>query len=86
MISGSVLYCLPKGQDFDIDTQKLIDRSNTPSLATEFLRKVQSVIWNRRLFTTAGQLGDNEFRLAPGHAQVGDIICIVFGCGVPVLL
>lgn len=83
---AAFLYCLPKGQDFDIDTQKLIDRSNTPSLVTEFLSRVQSVIWNRRLFTTAGQLGENEFGLAPRHAQIGDIICIVFGYSIPVLL
>jgi len=79
-------YCLPQGQDFDIDTQKLINQNNTPSLVKEFLKRVQSVIWNRRLFTATGQRGENELGLAPRQAQLGDIICIVFGCSVPVLL
>jgi hypothetical protein len=80
-------YCLDDpSQDVDIDTQKWINQSNTPSLVIDFLRRVQSVIWNRRLFTTAGELGQERFGLAPRQAQKGDIVCVIFGCSVPVLL
>ena len=69
-------------QDMDIDTQKWINSSHTPTLVKDFLRRVQSVIWNRRFFTTdRGGVG-----LAPRQAKEGDSICILFGCSVPVLL
>lgn len=48
----------------------------------DVLRRVQSVIWNRKLIRTSrGSLG-----LAPDEATQGDLICILYGCSVPVLL
>jgi hypothetical protein len=40
------------------------------------------VTWNRRFGTTEkGTMG-----IFPSNTQVGDLICILFGCSVPVVL
>lgn len=66
----------------DISTDTLLEEARSSSVAN-FLRRVQAVICMRRLFKT-------ELRqflgLAPKAAQPGDLICILFGCSVPVVL
>jgi len=78
-------YCLhhltPTG---DINTNRLIAVSEgESSLVVEFLQRVQSVIWNRKFLVSKekGWIG-----LAPMATQVDDIICILYGCSVPVVL
>jgi hypothetical protein len=79
------LYCLhhltPTG---DINTNKLIDECETKSpLVVDFLRRVQSVIWNRKFLVSK----DNKWiGLAPTAADTDDVICILDGCSVPVVL
>jgi hypothetical protein len=79
------LYCLqqltPNG---DINTNRLISECEAESsLVVEFLERVQSVIWNRKFLVSK----DNSWiGLAPMAAEVGDIICILYGCSVPVVL
>jgi hypothetical protein len=66
--------------DDTLDTSMLINHGS--SIIADFLKRVQAVIWNRRLMRTKrGWLG-----LAPKGAQSGDIICILYGCSVPVVL
>jgi hypothetical protein len=68
----------------DINTNRLIFQwEEETSLVVAFLRRVQSVIWNRKFLVTKtnGLIG-----LAPLDAHVEDIICILYGCSVPVLL
>jgi hypothetical protein len=69
-----------------IDTRQLIDEGRS-SIVAEFLRRVQAVIWNRRLMHTEGRT-DTGPRLGLGHQDTkrGDRICILYGCTVPVLL
>jgi hypothetical protein len=43
---------------------------------------VQAVTWNRRLICTEG----NSLGLAPLETREDDIVCILFGCSVPVIL
>ena len=51
-------------------------------LVNKFVQRVQEVVLNRRLINTkAGRLG-----LAPPTVRKGDLVCIIFGCSVPVLL
>jgi hypothetical protein len=69
----------------DLDTSRLlespVDDGNSSTMAS-FLRRVQAVTWNRRLITTEySYLG-----LAPLETQGDDIVCILFGCSVPVIL
>ena len=65
-----------------LESQHMIGQG-TSSLVVEVVRRMQNVIWNRRLIRThrGEQLG-----LAPDRAQDGDLICIMHGCSVPVVL
>ncbi|KAI8635266.1 hypothetical protein F5Y19DRAFT_5621 [Xylariaceae sp. FL1651] len=64
-----------------VDTTSLIYYERNP-IITEFCRRVQSVTWNRTLIKTKnGWLG-----LANKNAQKNDLICIIYGCSVPVIL
>jgi Heterokaryon incompatibility protein (HET) len=69
----------------DLDTQYLIQNpldDDNSSTITSFLRRVQSVTWNRRLVTTEKiSLG-----IVPEDAEETDIVCILSGCSVPVIL
>jgi hypothetical protein len=83
--SRAFRYCLqhisPTG---DIKTNKLIAESEAESsLFVDFLQRVQSVIWTRKFLVSKKR---NYIGLAPKPAQVGDLICILFGCTVPVVL
>jgi hypothetical protein len=64
-----------------VDTGALIHNERN-SIVAEFCRRVQAVIWNRALIKTrSGALG-----LASERVKVGDWICIIYGCTVPVIL
>lgn len=66
-----------------VDTGALIS-SERNSIIAEFCRRVQAVIWNRRLIRTGGSGG--VLGLAGEHVQKGDSVCIIPGCTVPVIL
>ncbi|KAK0664574.1 heterokaryon incompatibility protein-domain-containing protein [Cercophora samala] len=64
-----------------VDTGALI-ASERNSIIAEFCRRVQAVIWNRCMIKTElGTLG-----LASQDVRQGDLVCIIFGCSVPVIL
>ena len=64
-----------------VNTTDLINNERC-SVIAQFCRRVQSVIWNRCLIQTKqGHLG-----LAPQSARINDLICIFYGCSVPVVL
>jgi hypothetical protein len=64
-----------------LNTTKLIEEGRSTTVA-EFFRRVQSVIWNRSLMKTkSGRLG-----MVSKRARKGDVVCILYGCSVPVLL
>jgi hypothetical protein len=77
------------GDDLNTERVMLMNSNTKPSsekVVTEYLRRVQSVVWMRRLIrTTIGQSDDN-LGLAPESIKEGDLICIVYGCSVPVVL
>lgn len=62
--------------------------------STLYLRRVESVVWNRRLFlanldptiTTATGLKGSLFGIGPTDTRLNDRICILLGCSVPVIL
>jgi hypothetical protein len=70
-----------------IDIEELMDLNIEEHVKT-FLSVVRDVIWNRRAF----QSEPNSFTkrhlvgLIPQHARIGDQICILYGCSVPVVL
>jgi hypothetical protein len=64
-----------------INTEQLLD-SISLSMVKEFLHRVQEVVWNRQLIKTKrGYLG-----LAPEAAEKGDMVCILYGCSIPVVI
>jgi hypothetical protein len=64
-----------------VDTTALIYNERN-SIIAEFCRRVQAVIWNRALIKTKkGALG-----LVTEHVREGDLVCIIYGCTVPVIL
>lgn len=66
-----------------VDTGALIS-SERNSIIAEFCRRVQAVIWNRRLIRTKGPI--SVLGLAGEGVQKGDLVCIIPGCTVPVIL
>ena len=64
-----------------VNTTGLID-NNRCSIVVQFCRRVQEVIWNKVLIKTRrGNLG-----LVGKNVQAGDLVCILYGCSVPVIL
>lgn len=57
--------------------------AGSAALVHDFLFRVQTVIWGRRLIKTEeyGFVG-----LAPGETQEEDVVAILYGCSVPVIL
>ena len=57
--------------------------AGSAALVQDFLFRVQTVIWGRRLIKTEehGFVG-----LAPGETQEEDVVAILYGCSVPVIL
>jgi hypothetical protein len=80
--SRLIRHALKQAVDGDaVNTQDLMNFGGC-KVVGDVLRRVQSVIWNRRLIrTTRRTLG-----LVPDEARQGDLICILYGCSVPVLL
>ena len=74
-------HVLQSSDGIDLDTRQLMFES-PPGIVFEFLRRVQSVIWGRRLAT----LDQGYVVLAPGSCEAGDLVTILHGCSVPVLL
>jgi hypothetical protein len=77
-----------------LSTSELPTRGKCPTIV---LRRVQSVVWDRGLILSNGRstrvTAHSETRammpllgLALGKARRGDLICILYGCSVPVVL
>lgn len=67
----------------DLGTNQLIHSKYTPSIVTDFLKRVRDVVSNRSFFRSQDE---KRLGLAPRDARVADIICILCGCSVPVIL
>ncbi|KAJ4420396.1 hypothetical protein N0V82_004385 [Gnomoniopsis sp. IMI 355080] len=64
-----------------VDTTALIYNERN-SIIAEFCRRTQCVIWNRAMIKTKnGHLG-----LVSPNVKKGDLVCIIYGCTVPVIL
>ena len=85
-----------RGISYGFETYRLIHES-TNATVPELFRRVQAVVWNRRLVRIKGEfvkwlakgsknLNSGALGLVPSEAQEGDLICIIFGCSVPLVL
>lgn len=78
-----VYHALRQGVQGDSLNTKDIVNWGDCNIVGEVLRRVQSSIWNRRLMRTKK---DRRLGLAPELTKSSDLICILYGCSVPVLL
>jgi len=69
------------GKPGDVDIRGLLSFS-PPKIIHEFLKRVETVVWGRRLIKT----GEGRLGLVPRESKEGDLICILLGCSVPVVL
>lgn len=56
--------------------------TRTSEIVTVTLQQVQATVWERCLFETSRQ----HLGLGPSKTQAGDLVCILYGCSVPVIL
>jgi heterokaryon incompatibility protein (HET) len=73
-----------------IDVEELLDTDLHDHVRT-FLEIVRDVVWNRRTFQALPEQEINDSSgpfvgLIPQSAKVGDRICVLYGCSVPVVL
>jgi hypothetical protein len=82
------LQCLEQSdKNGDFNTTALLKQPHCPDTSAAFLRRVQSVTWNRKFLLSKSEInGGHLFGLAPADTKVGDLICILYGCSVPVIL
>lgn len=65
-----------------LNTKEMLRQPKCPPYVAVFLRRMQSVIWKRRLFVT----DENHIGIGPGDMEPGDSVNILLGCSVPVVL
>jgi len=65
-----------------VDTTDLISNERC-SVVAQFCRRVQSVIWNRSLIRTKHT---RRLGLASQNVHVTDLVCVLYGCSVPITL
>ncbi|KAK0672726.1 putative ankyrin and HET domain protein [Cercophora samala] len=64
----------------------MLGQQDIGELTMRYFKRVGSVIWNRRIFEMDSVDGVLRFCLGPHESRVGDEVCILYGCSVPVLL
>ncbi|RDW83049.1 hypothetical protein BP5796_04540 [Coleophoma crateriformis] len=79
------LYCLEQSGGNDVEMSRFTG-DRCPSIVVEFLERVRNVIWNRMFFRTSSEEEGGLYGLAPSNSRVGDAVCILNGCSVPVIL
>jgi hypothetical protein len=82
----SLSYSLVCQELFDSEDAINLEKQRnltTNAVLIEFIDRVLSVIWGRTLTRTTKH---NRLALLPKAAESGDVICILYGCSVPVVL
>lgn len=71
----------------DLRPDDVIDLPKASSVAKLFMKRVKDVLWERRFvrINFSGETG-KTYGLTPKESKEGDIICVLFGCSVPVVL
>lgn len=70
---------------YSIDIEELLD-GHMPQHIHDFLVTVREIIWNRRTFAATLKNSRMVVGLMPPLAKLGDHICVLYGCSVPVVL
>ncbi|KAF7196751.1 Heterokaryon incompatibility protein 6, OR allele [Pseudocercospora fuligena] len=75
----------------NIKTEEII-MNDPPQIVRDYLKRVQTVVWNRRFFgvrsSMDSQSGGSEVLngIGPEGTRPSDIVCVLFGCSVPCVL
>ncbi|KAF2006863.1 HET-domain-containing protein [Amniculicola lignicola CBS 123094] len=71
----------------DLDIEELLEENQSPAVK-DYLEIVRDTVWNRRTFRgrRVGRPADPLIGLVPRDTKVGDTLCILYGCSVPVVL
>lgn len=69
-------------EEDDLRTERSIIEG-CPDMVAGFLKRVQSVVWQRCMIKTKQ---NNLLGLVPYNANETDLVCILYGCSVPVIL
>jgi hypothetical protein len=83
------MYCLVNaGFNGDLNTSSLLSNSSLPDTVTAgYLKRVLDVTWNRKFFVCRESSGSEPlFGVGSWYIASGDLVCILFGCSVPVIL
>lgn len=74
--------------EISMDIEELLKSKDLSLDAKHLLTIVRDVVWNRCTFRARllDASGSSAFGLAPSEARLGDMICILYGCSVPVVL
>jgi hypothetical protein len=83
MHSSSSLY--EDSRVSSIDIEELLE-TDLDEHVKSFLEVARDVIWNRRTFRATNHNGCSIAGLIPRYAKSGDVLCIIYGCSVPVVL
>lgn len=77
-----------RAEDANLNLPNLLVDGKLDPISKEYVDRVISVIFNRRLLIAKSSKGDGKvlYGLGPTNAALGDRICILAGCSVPVLL
>jgi hypothetical protein len=59
--------------------------NSAPGIIRDYLKRVQGVVWNRRFLESVSSTR-KLVGFCPPQTEVGDKICILLGCSVPVIL
>jgi hypothetical protein len=81
-------YCLEYSRVINEDAGLILDsEQRLPETASKYLERVKSVVWRRKFLEFRHQWdGKKLFGLGPQDTRKNDLICILFGCSVPVIL
>jgi Heterokaryon incompatibility protein (HET)/Clr5 domain len=66
----------------DLNTSEMISSPHVPSTVVTFLRRVQAVVWKRKLIRTYS----DYIGLAPEGTTSEDVVAVLLGCTVPMIL
>jgi hypothetical protein len=84
------MYCLTKANlNGDLSISKLnTDRSLPDIVISDYVKRVLSIVWNRKFFVCRESPNQSEWLIGLGsrYIESGDLVCILFGCSVPVVL
>ncbi|KAL9110754.1 MAG: hypothetical protein Q9227_004746 [Pyrenula ochraceoflavens] len=75
------LMCLNDAELMTTTSDLDITKKPSSDLMIEYLNRVKSVISDRKFF-----LGRDVLGLAPENVRIGDLVCVLTGCTVPVVL